>query len=200
MKSLLFLILITGLVNGGMKFYEPEKKGLAQEDPRILKIREWYGEIQNGLKNKEYEIKYEGDAVLYYNKANKKLIHVNVGVYNDGHEFVEEYYIKNDKLFFYYSEEISVNETQPLPEGMSEQEAWETGAMYDAKNYNVVQKRIYFDNSKIIRLLSKEAIVESGKNVSEEMLKINNKKVKVSSIDAAAYFSKVESFKKLGND
>jgi len=156
------------------------------EDPRIIKIRKWYQEIQDNVKNEAYEI-INNQNVCYLTKNDKKLVLVSVGVYNDYNELVEEYYIRDDKLFFYYSNETSMENITKKPGGITDEDAAETGAI----EYKIIEKRIYFDNDKVIRYLTKEATLGPGKNHEEEMLKVKNKHENISKIDPELYIISV---------
>ncbi|MDF1548143.1 MAG: hypothetical protein P1P88_10005 [Bacteroidales bacterium] len=154
------------------------------EDPRIIKISKWYQEIQNNVKNDAYEI-VNNQNVCYLTKKDKKLVLVSVGVYNDYNEFVEEYYIRNDKLFFYYSKETSMENITKKPGGITNEDETE------AIEYSVQEKRIYFDNDKAIRHLIKEVIIKPGENHEEEILKAKNKYETIDKIDPELYIIRV---------
>ena len=140
-----------------------------------------YGNWSN-VETKYLEGSNEGGEVTYYS-WNDKLVKIITKEFGETYQVLTEYYLLDNKLSFVYQKGLKYNRSiwKSKPESSDKE-------VFDIEKSEIVEKRSYFDNGKLIHQLNsedsgspmsgeylQEEQVEIEKNF-ERVLKIKNKK------------------------
>lgn len=126
------------------------------QDSTIKQIKENYSKIKSSLQQFTKETKdlmdmsTEGGSATFYRDKSGKIQLVTTELYFESGKLIEEYYFKNDSLFFVYSEDHTYNVPFYVDSTFVKENG---GEMFDPKKTNVEQQRYYFSNNKLIQWL-----------------------------------------------